>query len=214
MLEKVKKANQTMGLIRRSFNYLDIQSFRWLFKAMVRPHLEYAQSVWSPFKKKDIITVENVQRRATKMLPGMKEISYKERLKKLDLPTLAYRRIRGDMIEVFKMMNGRYDQDVNMQLPLRDNNTRGHQKKLYKERCRTKIRQSQFRLRVVDSWNSLPVSVVEAPSVKSFERRLDRFWADQPIRFDHESQLVTTSSSDILKSNIETEDSDLDIEVI
>ena len=93
---------------------------------MVFQHLE---SVWSPFRKKDIVTIENAQRRATKILLGLKELSYKERLKKLDLPTLVYRRIRGDMIEVYKILNGRYDQDVEMQLPVNDNNTRGHQKK-------------------------------------------------------------------------------------
>ena len=92
ILEKVKRAIQAMGLIRRSFSYLDIQSFRWLFKAMVRPHLEYAQSVCSRFRK-DIVTIEGFQRRATKMLPGLKKLSYKEKLKKLDLPTLVYRRI-------------------------------------------------------------------------------------------------------------------------
>jgi len=106
------------------------------------------------------------------MLSELKELSYKDRLKKLDLPTLAYRRIRGDMIEVYKMLNGRYDQDGEKQLPVNHNNTRGHQKKLYKEQSKTKIR--QFRLRVADTWNSLLEYVVEAPC-KSFERRLDQF---------------------------------------
>ena len=81
---------------------------------MVRPHLEYVQSVWSPFRMKDIVTIENVQRSATKMLPGLKELSYKESLKILDIPTLVNRRIRGDMIEVYKILNGRYDQDAEM----------------------------------------------------------------------------------------------------
>jgi len=58
-------------------------------------------------------------------------------------------------------------------MPVNNNNTRGHQKKLYKEKGKTKIRQSQFRLRVADTWNSLPEYVVEAPSIKSFARRLD-----------------------------------------
>jgi len=55
---------------------MDTQSFRCLFKAIVGPHLEYAQSIWSPSRKKDLVTKENVQRRATKILPGMKELSY------------------------------------------------------------------------------------------------------------------------------------------
>ena len=102
------------------------------------------------------------------MFRGLKELSNKERLKKLDLPTsviLVYGRIRGDMIEVRKMPNGRDDQDAEIQLPVNDNNTRGHRKKLYKEQSKTKIRQSQFyRLRVADTWTSLPECVVEAPS--------------------------------------------------
>ena len=82
------------------------------------------------------------------------------------------------MIEVYKILNGRYDQDAEMQLPV-NNNTRGHQKKLYKEQSKTKIKQSQFRLHVADTWNSLPEYVVEAPSIKSLESILDQFWADQ-----------------------------------
>ena len=79
------------------------------------------------------------------------------------------------MIGVYKILNGRYDRDAEMQLPINNNNTRGHQKKFYKEQSTTKIRQSQFRLRVADTWNSLPEYVVEAPSIKSFEHRLDKF---------------------------------------
>ena len=120
MLEKVSKANQIMGLIRRTFVYMDIQNFRWLFKALVRPHLEYAQSMWSPHRKKDMVMIENVQRRATKLVPGLKDLSYSERLKQIDLPTLVYRRLRGDMIEAYKMLNGRYDSDVTMKLHVRE----------------------------------------------------------------------------------------------
>ncbi|KAK2164486.1 hypothetical protein LSH36_63g10059 [Paralvinella palmiformis] len=79
---------------------------------MIRRHLEHAQYVWSPFRKKDTVNIENVQRRAIKILTGMEELGYTEKLNKLGLPTPVYRRIRGDMIEVFKMMNGSYDQVV------------------------------------------------------------------------------------------------------
>ena len=106
---------------------------------MVSSHLEYAQFFWSPFRK-NIATIKNVQRRATNILRGMKGLSYIERLNNVDLPTLVYRRNRGNPIEVFNMMNGIYDQKVEMQLLLKDKNTRGHQNKLYKERSRTKIR--------------------------------------------------------------------------
>ena len=53
--------------------------------------------------------IENVQRRATKQLPGLKNLSYPERLRKLKLPTLTFRRIRGDMIELYKILSGKYD---------------------------------------------------------------------------------------------------------
>ena len=94
--EKINKANSMMGLIRRSFIYMDEDMFKKLFKAIVHPHLEYANSVWHPTNIKDITAIENVQRRATKYLPTMKNLSYEERLQKLGLPTLQYRRLRGD----------------------------------------------------------------------------------------------------------------------
>ena len=66
----VNKANSIAGLIRRTFVYLDETMFKLLFKALVRPHLEYASSVWNPHLVKDIDIIENVQRRATKLIPG------------------------------------------------------------------------------------------------------------------------------------------------
>ena len=60
-LEKIKKANNIKRLIRRTFIHLDESTFLKLFKALVRPHLEYANTVWYPTKMKDIIAIENVQ---------------------------------------------------------------------------------------------------------------------------------------------------------
>ena len=70
--------------------------------------MEYASSVWSPYKKKDIEVIENVQKRATRMLPQMKNLS-EERLKQLKMPTLKFRHMRGDMIEAFKILTRLYD---------------------------------------------------------------------------------------------------------
>ena len=99
---KVNKANALVGLIRRTFSFLDATLFKKLYVSFVRPHLEYAQVVWSPYLKKYKNMLENVQIRATKLVDGMASIPYHERLKALKLPTLAYRRARGDMIEIFK----------------------------------------------------------------------------------------------------------------
>ena len=91
MNEKITKANSIMGLIRRTFTYLDETTFLLLYKAL-RPHLEYANVVWNPYKMKHVMSLENLQRQATKQIPGFKNMSYEDRLQKLKLPALAYRR--------------------------------------------------------------------------------------------------------------------------
>ena len=113
---KVNTANKVMGLIRRSFDFLDSEMFAKLFKAMVRPHIEYANTTWFPITKKMKNMIENVQRRATKRVNGMRDQSYEDRLKSLKMPCLLYRKIRGDMIEVYKMCNNKYDDDLHLPL--------------------------------------------------------------------------------------------------
>ena len=98
----IKKANAMVGLIRRSFTFLDCNMFRRLYTAFVRPHLEYGQAVWAPHLIKYRNMIENVQIRATKLVDGLSQLDYKERLQKINLPSLEFRRMRGDMIEVFK----------------------------------------------------------------------------------------------------------------
>ena len=97
---QVAKANKILGLIRRSFQHLDIETMRSLYTSLVRPHLEYANVVWSPRLLKDIKLIESVQRRATKIIPGMKDKDYAARLKEFKIPSMNYRRERGDMIKV------------------------------------------------------------------------------------------------------------------
>ena len=72
--QQVNKANSIMGLKRRTYTFLNESSFRYLFQALVRPHLEYTAAIWSPFTKKDIDTIENVQRRATKLSPFLRNM--------------------------------------------------------------------------------------------------------------------------------------------
>jgi hypothetical protein len=73
--QKVNKANCIMGLVRRTYTFLDETSFRYLFQALVRPNLEYAAAVWYPYTKKNIELIENVQRRATQQVPSLKQLS-------------------------------------------------------------------------------------------------------------------------------------------
>ena len=110
--EKINKAYGILGLIKRNFKYISEKCFVTLYKTMVRSHLEYAQGVWSPHLVGHIKNIEKVQMRATKFITRIKDLSYIERLKELKLPTLKYRRLRGDMIELYKMITGIYNKDV------------------------------------------------------------------------------------------------------
>ena len=103
----VGKANSTLGLIRVSFACMNKTMFLNLYPALVRPLLEYCIQVWSPYKRKYIKLLEGVQRRATKLVPQITELSYEDRLKALGLTRLVDRRVRGDMIETYKIISGK-----------------------------------------------------------------------------------------------------------
>ena len=83
IVQQAKKANWLMGLIRRSYNFLDIVLFKYLFISLVRPHLEYSVTVWYPLLKKDEDLIENVRPCASKMLPRLSNLTYEESLRKL-----------------------------------------------------------------------------------------------------------------------------------
>ena len=204
------KANAMFAMLRRAFQYIDKETFIPLYKALVRTHLDYASSVYSPYKLKHIDQLEAVQRRATKQLPGMKDKPYPDRLKELKLPTLSYRRLRGDMIEVFKIINGVYDKNATQFLKLWKDmaprtGPRGNPKKLFTQRATNNLRKYSFAPRVAGIWNCLPENVVSAPSVNSFKNRLDKFWACEDILYDYRA-VITGSykpSIDIDESGIE-----------
>ena len=184
MTEKINTANRNMGLIRRTFSDLSKTTFLILYKGLVRPHLEYGNQCWAPYLKKHITQIENVQRRATKLIPGLRDMSYEDRLRVLSLPTLSYRRLRGDMIEAYKILSNKYDSDVTRNLLTCNTRvSRGHNFKLSKVRPRTNIRKNSFSLRIVNEWNHLPESVVMSENVKMFESRLDKFWGDRPLKY-------------------------------
>jgi hypothetical protein len=112
--------------------------------------------------------IENIQRRATKLIPGLSDLSYEDRLCRQKLPSLSYRRSRGDMIEVYKIMSGKYDPEISniFQHQEQENrNTRGHKYKLFKPRCRLNIRKNSFCIRVVNMWNNLSENVVTAKTL-------------------------------------------------
>ena len=109
-----------LGIIKRHFRHLTIPTFVLLYKTMVRSHLDYCCSGWATYKKDDIEALEKVQKRATKILPSLRHITCPDRLKVCKLTTLHYRQIRGDMIEVYKIVSGKYDSAITPALIISD----------------------------------------------------------------------------------------------
>ena len=146
-----------------------------LYVALVRPNLEYANVVWCPYLKKDIQRLENVQRHFTKKVSGLSKLSYTERLRMLNLPSLEYRRLRGDLIETFKILNNIYDPLTTHNLFCidTDKRTRSHPFKLHKTRFNTTKFQHFFTNRIINTWNSLPKHVVTSDSLNTFKNKVD-----------------------------------------
>ena len=116
---------------------------------------------------------ERVLKRATKMIPCFRFLSYQDRLAKLNMFSLRRMRLRGDMIEEYKMLN-RLDRVEFDRLYVRDmSNTHGHSYKLFKNMFHTQIRQKFFTQRSIDFWNSLTQDVVSSGSLDIFKFRLD-----------------------------------------
>ena len=157
-----------------------------LYKSIVRPHFENATPVWSPFYKKDKIIIENVQRRATKLVSSCKYLSYPERLRTLGLPTLEYRRERADLIQVYKILHDIDSVDKDKLFTTAQYRaTRGHSYKLHKERSRLNLLAGTFSNRVINAWNKLPENVVNAPSLNAFKSSLKRHWHGHPYKFEN-----------------------------
>ena len=171
LADKVKKANSMLGLIHRSFQYIDNEMhYIPLYKALVGPHVEYASSVWSPFKLRDIKLIEGVQRRATRLSRDHRNEQYNiSRLTTMGLPTLQYRRDKADMLHVFKILNRYEDIDSSRYFTLSSTVLRGHSLKLFKKKSRLLLRKKNFAQRVVDYWYNLPENVVNASSINVFK---------------------------------------------
>ena len=169
------RANKMLGLVSRVVRHRDPVLLLRLYKSLVRPHLEYAVSSWSPHYVKDRALLERVQHRFTRLFKDLRELDYRDRLGVLNLWTLEERRNRADLIEVFKMARGLTDVCLDEFFKLAEPGpTRGHTLKLMKGHCKRDVRLHFFSSRVVNRWNKLPQEVVDASSVNAFKNGLDR----------------------------------------
>ena len=144
-----------------------------LYTSLIRPILEYGHFITYPRFQKSATLLKNVQHRATKMVPELREMEYVDRLKAMNLQSLYYRRDRGDMIECYKMTHEKYDIPPLLKLDP-DTSRRGHSLKLKVQSSKKEVRHNFFSFRVTSKWNSLPESVISAPSINSFKNRLDK----------------------------------------
>ena len=114
----------------------------------------------------------------------MYNLSYSERLKELEIPSMKYRLLRGDMIHTYKILN---EEANNLKHLLKLNSsviTRGHEKRLLKPFIKTECRKHFFSNRVINNWNSLPNDVINATDLNSFKSSLDEHWKHLKYDFD------------------------------
>ena len=176
------KANMILGKLIRGCTWRDPANLTKLYKVYVRPHLEYAQSSWSPWLQGDITTLEQVQHRFTRMVSGMGNLTYEERLAKLGLTTLQDRSVRGDMIETYKILTDKVDVNPDTWFtPIGSRegaaSTRasdGHLN-LARKVATSEVRKNQFSVRVVPVWNALPDGVKTQESLNCFKNAYDDY---------------------------------------
>ena len=188
--EAVKKANRALGILLKCLTFRDKHHYIRLYKTYVRCHLENAVQAWNPWLKQDIENIEAVQKRAIRMCYGLHG-SYHDKLKSVGLTTLCDRRVRGDMIQTYKILKGLDDVDyrtwfktvgeqhqkTRLAVSVSQDMTLEATMNLVKPKSKLDIRKNFFSSRVVDPWNNLPASVQNAGNVADFKVKYDDFLA-------------------------------------
>lgn len=175
----VNKANQVLGLIRRSVGTANTTTFSLLYKTLVRPLLEYAAPVWNPYLVKDIHAIESVQRRASRLALRQKrgDMSYEERCDTLHWPSLSSRRTYSSLVECYKIVFGlsHLDFEEFFQFAKVKSTRANHSYKLYCKLSRINCFKYSFFNNVISYWNNLPSNVVEAGTLELFKCKLKSF---------------------------------------
>lgn len=168
----VRKADTRAGIILKSFISRDICTLKRAFEVYVRPILETNSEIFNPCYCLDIDRLESCQRRFTKRLPGLADMTYAERLKALAWDTLELRRVVKDLVLVYKIVNGYVDINPETLFEFRLDRTRGHARKIVVPLLRKTSSQHFFAYRVIKMWNRLPMDVVNAKNPVFFREKL------------------------------------------
>ena len=170
-----RTAQTVLSQIGRSFHYRDRHVFVRLYKNYVRPHLEFSTPAWSPWTEEDKSIIEDVQRRAVRMISGLGANSYEEKLQEIGLTTLEERRHQADMLQVYKILHGHDKANIfemaataagdrlmraaadpwNVKVPF----------------ARLEIRKNFFAVRAAKHWNKIPAEIKAATSKESFKQQ-------------------------------------------
>lgn len=180
-----KTANAVLGQIARAVSYRDKETFLKLFRTYCRPHLEYCVPAWSPWTQGDKDILENVQKRAINMVTNFKGRTYEEKLAEAGMVTLEERRRRGDLIQVYRVMNGVDNVDPSTWFTMAEvrggaaatRQTQGFMNIQGSHWTRgegnLEVRKNFWSQRVPDQWNSLPDEVKSADTLNNFKNGLD-----------------------------------------
>ena len=179
-VKAANKANSILGQMSRSFQYRDRYTWIRLYKVYVRPHLEFAVQAWSPWYAKDIELLEKVQMRAVNMVVGLISTSYEDKLRELNLTSLRERRVRGDMIQVWKYLHkqnpgGERLFQMSNEQHMRLSRHTFKPWNIARPHSNLGARRNFFTVRVIDIWNSLPHEVQGAEDLNQFKNSFDAF---------------------------------------
>ena len=162
---------------------MTIDNFIILVTTLVRPILEYCCTTWAPHFIKDHKEIEKVQKRATKLVKSISHLPYGERLNKLSLTTLYYRRQRSDVLQVFRIIKVMDKLDIGNFFELNSRPSRYNSLKLIKPRALTSHKLFSFSHRVINNWNELPEIFVLSDNLNMFKRNFDFFWKDKGFKY-------------------------------
>ena len=165
-----KSARKITGLLLRTFRSRHLKVLLPLYKALIRPLLEYGTPIWNPYNKMDIKEIEQVQRYFTKRINGLSRLNYCARLSKLELPTLEMRRKYFDIIMCHKLLHRLVRSKCSEYLNIRRSATRGHNFKLVGQTAVvSEARRRFFTERIVNAWNQLPAEIANITDHSRFK---------------------------------------------